>query len=90
MTPTGMQPADIGRLHDGSDPRVINPGRDSYGIPTASWSPDGSRLAYWTFHRWNVYVLDVATGESTLVGKGAWPSWVDDDTLIIEIYYGPA
>jgi Tol biopolymer transport system component len=75
---------------DGSDPRVIVPGGGSFGILTASWSPEGSRLAYWTFHKWDVYILDVATGQRTLVGKGAWPSWLDDDTLNVEIYYGPA
>lgn len=73
---------------DGSDPRVVALGRPMMGIVSARWSPDGTRLAYWTFHAWEVFVLDVTTGETTLVGKGAWPSWLDDDTLIVEIAHG--
>lgn len=40
-----------------------------------------------------VYVVDVATGETTRVAEGdawpegvdAWPEWVDDDTLLLPI-----
>jgi hypothetical protein len=32
----------------------------------------------------------VATGDTTLVGKGAYPSWFENHTLIIEPYFGPA
>jgi Tol biopolymer transport system component len=68
------------------DSCVIVSGGPWSGINTASWSPDGSRLAYWTAFPSNVYVLDVATGESTLVGKeGAWPSWLDNNTLFVEM-----
>ena len=76
---------------DGSHPRVIaRNDSDAMGqkghssIPTASWSPDGSRIAYWDFHPEKVYIIDVRTERSELVAHGAWPSWVDDRTLIIE------
>jgi Tol biopolymer transport system component len=75
---------------DGSDPRIVAGSPPHYGIMDASWSPDGTRLAYWTFHSWNVKVIDIATGETTHVANGAYPSWVDDHTLIIEPYFGGA
>jgi WD40-like Beta Propeller Repeat len=89
---------------DGSDPRVIAQAETPHGvggIPTASWSPDGSQLAYWTFDGVEgVYILDLATGQTTcvvgceLVGAGAWPlgawpRWLDDHTLLVEAYNGP-
>lgn len=71
------------------------------GISTASWSPDGSRLAYWTF--WGVegvFILDLASGQTTCVAGcktgglaigwiPAWPRWLDDHTLFVEAYLGP-
>ena len=67
------------------------------GIVTASWSPDGSRLAFWTFDGVeSVYIHDLATGQTTCVagcGDGwpipAWPRWLDDHTLFVEAYHGP-
>jgi Tol biopolymer transport system component len=64
---------------DGTDARVLVAG----GHP-GSWSPDGTRIAYWTGLRLSVYVVDVATGESTLVAEGALPTWLDGHTLIVE------
>jgi hypothetical protein len=29
-------------------------------------------------------VVDVATGETTLVAEGTWSEWLDDHTLIIQ------
>jgi Tol biopolymer transport system component len=73
---------------DGTNLRVLvrSPSVD----PT--WSPDGTRIAYTNIennadHR--VFVVDVATGETTFVVEGEWPEWLDDHTLIIENYYGP-
>jgi Tol biopolymer transport system component len=68
---------------DGTDARVLVAG----GHRPGSWSPDGTRIAYWK--EWSgVYVVDVATGEVTPVrtegGVGAWPIWLDGHTLIVE------
>jgi Tol biopolymer transport system component len=68
---------------------MIVPGEAGTNIKGATWSPDGSRLAYWVFHNWAVFVLDVKSGEKTVVARGAWPDWVDDHTLIVEPYTGP-
>ena len=69
------------------------------GIVTASWSPDGSRLAFWTFDGIEgVWILELATGQTTCVAGcehvgawpiPAWPGWLDDHTLFIESYHGP-
>jgi Tol biopolymer transport system component len=65
---------------DGSGPRVLASGE----IMSASWSPDGTRIAYWVFHAVDVLVVDVATGVSSYVTEGAHPVWLDDHTLIVE------
>ena len=64
---------------DGTDARVLVAGSEGPG----SWSPDGTRIAYWTFPS-GVYVVDVATGEETQVARGALPTWLDGHTLIVE------
>jgi Tol biopolymer transport system component len=64
---------------DGTDARVLVAGGDGPG----SWSPDGTRIAYSDWQS-GVNVVDVATGEVTLVSGGALPTWVDDHTLIVE------
>jgi WD40 repeat protein len=51
------------------------------------WSPDGTRIAYINLENTpddSVFVVDVATGETTFVAEGTWPEWLDDHTLIIE------
>jgi Tol biopolymer transport system component len=65
---------------DGSGARVLASGE----IMNASWSPDGTRIAYWVFHAVDVQVVDVATGVTTYVTEGANPVWLDDHTLIVE------
>lgn len=47
------------------------------------WSPDGKRIAY--VDRGSVYVVDIATGETSRVrvANGGSGEWFDDDTLII-------
>jgi Tol biopolymer transport system component len=46
-------------------------------------SPDGSRIAY--SDGGSIYVVDVATGESSKVADGDYDNaeWLDDDTLIV-------
>ena len=65
---------------DGSGARVLASGE----IMNASWSPDGTRIAYWVFHAVDVRVVDVATGVTLYVTEGALPVWLDDHTLIVE------
>jgi Tol biopolymer transport system component len=50
-------------------------------IVVPRWSPDGTRIAY-NDGSGGVYVVDVETGERTLVAEtDHLPAWVDDDTL---------
>jgi Tol biopolymer transport system component len=64
---------------DGSNRRKLDEG--TFYFPR--WSPDGTRIAY--ADDWGgVWVVDVATGETTRVAdRTGWPEWVDDDTLMI-------
>ena len=50
------------------------------------WSPDGTRIAYTNVNAYpyTVFVVDVATGETTFVAEGTAADWLDDHTLIIE------
>jgi Tol biopolymer transport system component len=49
------------------------------------WSPDGTRIAYNNQATGNkVFVVDVATGETTFVAEGIAFDWLDDHTLIVE------
>jgi Tol biopolymer transport system component len=53
------------------------------------WSPDGTRIAYnygdYGDTAAKVFVVDVATGETTFVAEGSWPEWLDDHTLIVDV-----
>jgi Tol biopolymer transport system component len=44
-------------------------------------SPDGTRIAYGDGG--SIYLVDVATGDTSGVAVGAQAEWVDDDTLIV-------
>ncbi len=73
-------PADLCLANaDGTDARVLVASSESPG----NWSPDGTRIAYWTWPS-GVYVVDVATGEVTNVAEGALPTWLDGHILIVE------
>ena len=72
---------------DGSNPRRFVEADDTVGIRSASWSPDGSRLAFWDYGRQLLRVVDVETGRT--VRAVAWPeagspTWADDHTLIVD------
>jgi Tol biopolymer transport system component len=79
---------------DGGNPRLLvaginavagfDAGRVDVGQRPA-WSPDGTRIAFERGTR-EIVVVEVATGGTTIVGSGARPTWVDNDTLIIESY----
>jgi WD40 repeat protein len=69
---------------DGTDARVLVAGDfpgNTMSLP--SWSSDGTRIAYYWWQS-GVYVVDVTTGEETLVAQGAYPTWLDGHTLIVE------
>lgn len=67
---------------DGSGARVFVPA--AFAQPP-EWSPDGTRIAYSTWPSYvRVHVVDVATGEVTTVSEGAFPTWLDGHTLIVE------
>jgi Tol biopolymer transport system component len=51
------------------------------------WSPDGTRIAYTDQANSTdvkVFVVNVATGETTFVAEGFAHDWLDDHTLIVE------
>jgi Tol biopolymer transport system component len=62
------------------DPRVIAEGR---AIDWPRWSPDGTRIAY--ADTGEIFVVDVASGETTKVADGGTAEWLDDDTLIVGV-----
>jgi len=66
----------------GNNLRALVTGPSLFG---PNWSPDGSRIAYYNGETEEVFVVDVATGESTVVAQGTSPEWLDDHTLIVEI-----
>lgn len=65
---------------DGSGPRLLVKGGPF--LECRSWSPDGTRIACTDFTE--VVIVDVATGETTTVGEGGVPTWLDDHTLLID------
>jgi Tol biopolymer transport system component len=74
---------------DGTNLRVLVSGSLLVG---PNWSPDGTRIAYTEATNANanankVFVVDVATGETTYVADGTGADWLDDHTLIIERFY---
>ena len=78
---------------DGTNLRVLVSG---LGVLGSTWSPDGTRIAYFNAGNYRpgdgefkIFVVDVATGETTFVAEGTWPEWLDDHTLIIE-NFGPS
>jgi len=63
---------------DGSDPRLLVQG-DRIEFPR--WSPDGTRIAYTDAD--GIHVVDVFTGETSLVAEGGTSDWFGDDTLVV-------
>ena len=63
---------------DGSDPRLLVEGTH---MRWPRWSPDGTRIVY--VDEGGVYVVDVATGETSRIVDGGTPEWLDDHTLIV-------
>lgn len=63
---------------DASDPRLLVQG-DRIEFPR--WSPDGTRIAYSDTD--GIHVVDVSTGEASLVAEGGTSDWFGDDTLVV-------
>jgi Tol biopolymer transport system component len=78
---------------DGTNLRELVSGPPVHGVSGTTsarvwgpeWSPDGTRIAYTITAPDNdrVFVVDVATGETTFVAEGIAHDWLDDHTLII-------
>jgi Tol biopolymer transport system component len=69
-------------------PRVLVRGRSV----EPKWSPDGTRISYINLEYnpdGGIFVVDVATGETTFVAEGIAADWLDDHTLIIENFGSP-
>mgnify|MGYP003407175325 FL=1 len=45
------------------------------------WSPDGTRIAYTDTD--GIHVVDVSTGEASLVAEGETSDWFGDDALVV-------
>jgi Tol biopolymer transport system component len=88
LSPDGSVLAYVG--DDGISPQIFTAGVDGSGVremthdPTGAvspaWSPDGTRIAYVGYGSGdvrNLFVLDVATGESTQIGEGGRVSFRD-------------
>jgi Tol biopolymer transport system component len=63
--------------------RVLVRGR----LVEPKWSPDGTRISYINLEYnpdGGIFVVDVATGETTFVAEGIAADWLDDHTFIIE------
>jgi hypothetical protein len=79
---------------DGTElPRQI-PGRAS--IPAGTWSPDGTQIVCRAYDfaregiipdpaRDSILVVDVATGEASIVAEGRLAIWLDDHTLLVDV-----
>jgi Tol biopolymer transport system component len=68
---------------DETKARVLVRGR----LVEPKWSPDGTRISYINLEYnpdGGIFVVDVATGETTFVAEGIAADWLDDHTLIIE------
>jgi Tol biopolymer transport system component len=63
---------------DGSDPRLLAHG---HLINFPRWSPDGTRIAHTDAD--GIHVVDVSTGESSLVAKGSRSDWFGDNALVV-------
>ena len=62
---------------DGTERRSLFPG---------SWSPDGSRIV--CSAAGDIIVVDIATGEFTRTGAAGEAIWLDDHTLLVDVYGG--
>jgi WD40 repeat protein len=69
---------------DGSVERQLGDFRGD-AVNGGTWSPDGTRIAYFEFHSNDVWIVDIATGQGAHVAEGYRPTWLNDHTLIVEM-----
>jgi Tol biopolymer transport system component len=71
---------------DGTNLRELVSVPPVYELYGPEWSPDGTRIAYTIgdIDNSRVFVVDVATGETTFVDEAFGFDWLDDHTLIVE------
>jgi Tol biopolymer transport system component len=63
---------------DGGDPSVLVEGDQ---IEYLRWSPDGTRIVYADVD--GIHIVNVSTGEASLVAQGNTADWFGDDTLVV-------
>ncbi len=59
----------------------VRPLVEGDAISWPRWSPDGTRIVY--ADDGEIYIVEVATGQSFVVAEGATAEWFDDDTLVV-------
>jgi Tol biopolymer transport system component len=71
---------------DGTDKRIITGWTAS---PAGTWSPDGTRIVLSADGPppppWEIRVVDVTTGEASIVAEGRAAIWVDDQPLLVDV-----
>jgi hypothetical protein len=69
---------------------TMAPGMD-WDWTRPAWSPDGTRVAFQRFGRTpgDILAVNIGTKVSTAIGRGSYPTWLDDHTLIVEDYGPP-
>jgi hypothetical protein len=53
--------------------------------PAGTWSPDGSRIVCSDLAGNDILVVDIATGDASVVAQGSGAIWLDDHTLLIDV-----
>ena len=78
---------------DGSSPRKISVAAwmSNYSRTwRLSWSPDGTRVALVKYRDiGKVFAVNAESGRPIPLGRGGQPSWLDDDTMIVEAFERP-
>ena len=66
---------------DGTEKRWLGLGSSN---PAGTWSPDGHRIACSNYSGKVIFVVDVSTGDASLVAKGSAAIWLNRHTLLVE------
>lgn len=96
LSPDGSLVTMIGYLVDGPGAARFVVKADGTGLryvrgygsnPGGMWSPDGRRIVCLRSDRGHrgIIVVDVATGDTSLVAEGSEAIWLDDHTLLVSV-----